>query len=210
MFHWFHDIYGNAQQVELENHDLLLDSVLESITSTITQTISQTMAGFKIITDFGANLNVISEEDETLDNETEMLKEYSINEVTPAEAVFSEFKSCQWLICNLSAPQNTKDIKNVLENIDHNWSPASVRWAKNPFAQGAQRISYHGECSKNSDICKIVVKEFKKLATKDQRTEYISIMETQCIAAYFADEFNKRAPHHQKTVKFLEVSGILQ
>ena len=73
---------------------------------------------------------------------------------------------------------------------------------------GAQRISYHGERRQNLDVWQIVLKEFKKIAKQDCRSEYISIMETQCVADYLASEFNKKTPAYSKNLRFLEVSII--
>jgi len=211
MFFKFQELHGesNAKQVELHNHHLLLDSVMESVSSTITETMSQTMDALKLDYDFNtrSNLDSIPESHET-SLSIGTLKDYSISENKPAEIEFQDYKSCQWLICQLIVPASPKLIKDHVESITHVWSQATVRWAKDPFAEGAQRISYHGKRRQDLDVWQIVLKEFKKIAKQDCRSEYISIMETQCVADYLASEFNKKTPAYSKNLRFLEVSVL--
>ena len=56
---------------------------------------------------------------------------------------------------------------------------------------------------------KIVLKEFKHTGSgRDRRSDYVEIMETQCVAAFMASEFNKVAPPGSKRITFLHVSTI--
>ena len=56
----------------------------------------------------------------------------------------------------------------------------------------------------------IVLKEFKHIGRgRDRRGDYIEIMETQAIAAYLANEFNKIAPPGSKEIQFLHVRNVV-
>ena len=56
---------------------------------------------------------------------------------------------------------------------------------------------------------KIVLKEFKHTGSgRDRRSDYVEIMETQCVAAFMASEFNKVAPAGSKKITFLHVSVV--
>ena len=53
----------------------------------------------------------------------------------------------------------------------------------------------------------IVLKEFKHVGKgRDRREDYIGIMETQAIAAFMANAFNKISPSGSKEIQFLNVS----
>merc|ERR1719312_2154321 len=145
----FQEIYGaeNAKTVDLGSPHLLLDSVMDSVSSTILHTMSQTMDGFKLLSDFktGTYLGDIQESHESSASQDRSLKDYSITENTPWGAEFHEEQSCQWLVCKLVVPSSPKYIKDHLETITHVWSQAKACRAKDPFAEGAQRLSYHGQ-----------------------------------------------------------------
>lgn len=86
-----------------------------------------------------------------------------------------------------------------------------VKKARDPFSEGTQRISYHGmkaDYSEGGAHEKIVLKEFKYVGSgRDRRADYIEIMETQCVAAFLASEFNKVSPCRSKAINFLHVSN---
>ena len=56
----------------------------------------------------------------------------------------------------------------------------------------------------------IVLKEFKHIGRgRDRCGDYIEIMETQVIAAYLVNKFNKFAPPGSKEIQFLQVRSML-
>ena len=93
--------------------------------------------------------------------------------------------------------------------ISHKWSNVRIKMADDPFAQGEQRISFHGselDIDTGIEVRKIVVKEFKHYGKgRDRRQDYVEIMETQAAAAYLADTFNKISPKGTKRIEFLRV-----
>ena len=101
-------------------------------------------------------------------------------------------------------------IKKRLCAIKHRWRNIEIKAASQPFAQGAQRITFHGKarCENNRGAKeeKVVLKEFKFVGIgRDRRDEYISIMETQYVASLLAAEFNNHAPETCKRIKYLQV-----
>ena len=119
-------------------------------------------------------------------------------------------KTVYWMDCNVLALSNNQSIKKKLSSIKHSWARAKIKVAKDPFDQGEQRIAYHGKrTDRNSARIygeKLVLKEFKfDEEGRDRREEYIEIMETQCTAAYLANEFNKVSPRRSKQIEFLQV-----
>ena len=86
--------------------------------------------------------------------------------------------------CYIPPLENLKDIKKHIGAIDHKWSKIEMKMANDPFAQGYQRISYHGLSVMAGKQSKVVLKEFKHYGGgRDRREDYIEIMETQMIAA---------------------------
>ena len=82
-----------------------------------------------------------------------------------------------------------------------------VNKAIHPFAEGAQRISYHGQRMNRGQNEKIVIIEFKHVGCgHDRRSDYIEIMDTQCVAAIMATECNKLALTRSKHIYFIDVS----
>ena len=142
------------------------------------------------------------------------LKEFSISEVGPDEVKMNETKSAHWLECFIPFLSNVSQIKNKIGAINHKWTTTTIKIAVDPFAQGEQRITYHGERIYPNKFMKekesIVLKEFKHIGRgRDRRGDYIEIMETQAIAAYLANEFNKIAPPGSKEIQFLHVRSMV-
>ena len=138
------------------------------------------------------------------------IKDFSISESTPENAEMNEMRTVHWMDCLVPELENNPGIKKKLSSIKHNWSKAKIKVAKDPFDQGEQRIAYHGKrTDRNSRRRygeKLVLKEFKyDEEGRDRRDEYIEIMETQCTAAYLANEFNKVSPRKYKHIEFLQV-----
>ena len=138
------------------------------------------------------------------------IKDFSISESIPENADMNGTKTVHWIDCNVPVLPNNQSIKKKLSSIKHTWTKAKMKVAKDPFDQGEQRIAYHGKrTDRNSRRRygeKLVLKEFKyDEEGRDRRDEYIEIMETQCTAAYLANEFNKVSPRKYKHIEFLQV-----
>ena len=138
------------------------------------------------------------------------MKDFSISESTPENADMNDTKTVHWMDCLVPEFPNDPGIKKKLSSIKHNWTKAKIKVAKYPFDQGEQRIVYHGKrTDRNSRRRygeKLALKEFKyNEEGRDCREEYIEIMETQCTAAYLANEFNKVSPGKSKHIEFLQV-----
>ena len=140
------------------------------------------------------------------------MKDFSISESTPENAQMNDTKSAHWLDCLVPEFLNDPGIKKKLSSIKHNWTKAKIKVAKYPFDQGEQRIAYH--CKRTDRMSgrrygeKLVLKEFKcDEEGRDSREEYMEIMETQCTAAYLANEFNKVSPWNTKYIEFLQVQN---
>ena len=66
-----------------------------------------------------------------------------------------------------------------------------------------QKMSY----KEGADNAQIVIKEFKFIGSgRDRRADYIEIMETQCVAAFMAMEFNKLARIGLKRINFISLN----
>ena len=132
----------------------------------------------------------------------------------PDEAKMNETKSAHWLECFIPFLSNVPQIKNKIGAINHKWTASAVKIAVDPFAQGKQRITYHGEGIYANKPMKgkesIVWKEFQHIGRgRNRRGDYIEIMETQAIAAYLVNEFTKIAPPGSKEIQFLHVRSML-
>ena len=130
------------------------------------------------------------------------LKEFSISKVSPDQECVIPFLS------------NVSQIKNKIGAINCKWTTAAIKITVDPFAQGEQKITYHGERIYANKPMKrkvnIVLKEFKHIGRGRNRCgDYIEIMETQVIAAYLVNKFNKFAPPGSKEIQFLHVRSML-
>ena len=126
----------------------------------------------------------------------------------------NETKSAHWLECFIQFLSNISQIKNKIDAINHKWTTTAIKIAVDLFAQGEQRITYHGERIYANKPMKrkenIVLKEFKHIDRgRDRRGDYTEIMETQVIAAYLTNEFNKIAPPRSKEIQLLHVRSML-
>ena len=139
------------------------------------------------------------------------IKDFSLSDSGPEDAEMNDIKTVQWMEAFVPNLKRETYIKKKLAALNHRWSETTIKKAIHPFAQGEQRIAYHGKkidrSSRRKRCEKIVMKEFKCLEDgRDRREDYIEIMETQCTAAYLAAEFNKVSPKKQKKIQFLQVS----
>ena len=128
----------------------------------------------------------------------------------PEIVEMSDIRTVNWMEAYVPALTKQANIKRRLAALNHRWFEKTIKKAIDPFAEGEQRITYHGRIvdpnSKKKGNEKIVLKEFKCLEEdRDRREDYIEIMETQCTAAYLATEFNKVSPKRQKKIQFLQV-----
>ena len=142
------------------------------------------------------------------------LKEFSISDVGPEEVTMEKPKNAHWLECTIPHLSDLYEIKIKISAINHRWTKATIKKAADPFAQGEQRITFHGERiygekhDRRNDS--IVLKEFKHSGTgRDRREDYIEIMETQAVAAFLATEFNMIAPKGSKEIQFLHIRKCL-
>ena len=139
------------------------------------------------------------------------IKDFSLSDSGPEDAEMNDIKTVHWMETFVPNLKRETYIKKKLAALNHRWSETTIKKAIHPFAQGEQRIAYHGKkidrSSRRKRCEKIVMKEFKCLEDgRDRREDYIEIMETQCTATYLAAEFNKVSPKKQKKIQFLQVS----
>ena len=123
-------------------------------------------------------------------------------------------KTAHWLECTIPNVSNLHEIKIDIDAIKHKWTKTTIKKASDPFAQGEQRIAFHGERIYGEKYSRrnesIVLKEFKHFgASRDRREDYIEIMETQAVSAFLANEFNRIAPKGSKEIQFLHVRKCL-
>eukprot|EP00092_Neocalanus_flemingeri_P012286 GFUD01013244.1.p1 GENE.GFUD01013244.1~~GFUD01013244.1.p1 ORF type:complete len:679 (-),score=176.64 GFUD01013244.1:244-2280(-) len=208
MFKVFQELGGTemVKAVDMSNPNLLETRALASITATIEGTLSFTVDFARTMRVHGTNLSALSE----VSDGGKTLKDYSISDAEPDDAELTPLEKVHWLTCLIGKLDNIREIKHHIGTINHRWSAKMVKKAKQPFSEGAQRISYHGQKMNYADGGrneKIVLKEFKHFGSgRDRRTDYIEIMETQCVAAFLAMEFNKLAPTGSKKINFIVVS----
>ena len=141
------------------------------------------------------------------------IKDFSLSNSGPEDVEMNDTKTAYWMEAFVPNLKKEANINKRLAALNHRWLETKIKKAIQPFAQGEQRIAYHGKKTDNSSrkkrSDKIVLKEFKCLEDgRDRREEYIEIMETQCTAAYLAAEFNNVSPKKQKKIQFLQVSRI--
>ena len=138
------------------------------------------------------------------------IKKFSICRDGPDDVVMDEPENAYLLECFIPLEVKNLCIKKRLRAIKHRWKKIEITAASQPFAQGAQRITFHGKtrCENKRGTIeeKVVLKEFKFSGIgRDRREEYLSIMETQYVASLLAAEFNKHAPKTCKRIKYLQV-----
>ena len=216
MFAEFQKIGGKdmVREVNMSSPNLLDTQAVTSISATIEGTLSATVDLVRSMKSAkgGSHLPALSEVS-SCGGKT--LKDFSISETEPDDLEESHLepqRKVHWLTCTINILDNIRDIKEHIGSINHSWSNKMVKKARHPFAEGAQRISYHGmrmNYAEGEEDEKIVLKEFKHTGSgRDRRSDYVEIMETQCVAAFMASEFNKVAPPGSKRITFLHVSTI--
>ena len=214
MFTEFQKIGGKemVREVDMKSPNLLNTQAVTSITATIEGTLSATVDMVRSMRNVrGGTLLPALSEVSSCGGKT--LKDFNISETEPDDLEESHLepqKNVHWLTCTINILDNVRNIKEHIGSINHNWSNKMVKKARHPFAEGAQRISYHGmrmNYAEGEEDEKIVLKEFKHTGSgRDRRSDYVEIMETQCVAAFMASEFNKVAPPGSKRITFLHVS----
>ena len=209
MFTEFQKIGGKemVSEVDMKSPNLLNIQAVTSIRATIEGTLGATVG---MVGSMWSHLPALCEVSR-FGGKT--LKDFSISETEPDDLDESHLepqKNVHWLTCTINILDNVRNIKEHIGSINHNWSNKMVKKARHPFAEGAQRISYHGmrmNYAEGEEDEKIVLKEFKHTGSgRDRRSDYVEIMETQCVAAFMASEFNKVAPPGSKRITFLHVS----
>ena len=187
-----------VKKADMSNPNLLKTQAVASIGATIEDSMAATVNMMRFAG--------IGHSDKTLKN-------FRISKTEPGslnESHLEPQKEVHWLECTINAQDNIRDIKEKIGSIDHKWTNKMVKKALQPFAEGTQRISYHGmrmDYNEGADHERIVLKEFKHTGSgRDRRSDYMEIMETQCVAAFMASEFNKLAPSGSKKISFLDVS----
>ena len=214
MFAEFQKIGGKemVREVNMSSPNLLDTQAVTSISATIEGTLSATVDLVRSMkaAKGGSHLPALSEVSSCGDK---TLKDFSISETEPDDLEESHLepqRKVHWLTCTINILDNIRDIKEHIGSINHSWSNKMVKKARHPFAEGAQRISYHGmtmNYAEGEEDEKIVLKEFKHTGSgRDRRSDYVEIMETQCVAAFMASEFNKVSPPGSKRITFLHVS----
>ena len=204
------DKHGNdvVREVDLSDPSQLKIQAVASITGTIEQTLAGTvtlLARKRIGKAFAeADLSAVAEESED-GGSTKSLKTYTIIATDHEGSTWDPEESYKWLDCVIEGASTLDDIKRNIGSINHKWSEKSLKKAKHPFSEGAQRISFHGLRMDKKQ--KIVLKEFKHFGSgRDGREDYIQNMETQCVAEYLAEAFNRQTPVGSKKITFLKVS----
>ena len=214
MFAEFQKIGGKdmVREVNMSSPNLFDTQAVTSISATIEGTLSATVDLVRSMraAEGGRHLPALSEVSSC---GGKALKDFSISETEPDDLEESHLepqRKVHWLTCTINILDNIRDIKEHIGSINHSWSNKMVKKARHPFAEGAQRISYHGmrmNYAEGEEDEKIVLKEFKHTGSgRDRRSDYVEIMETQCVAAFMASEFNKVAPLGSKRIEFLHVS----
>ena len=138
--------------------------------------------------------------------------QYILEETGPNDIEMNEEKEGRLMECTFQTLEQNVDITTkILDFIKHNYSKKIIKKAKQPFAEGGQRVCFYGKListdqqnlSNSSET--IVMKRFKMLKNRDGKQDYINLMEAQYAAACLATEFNKLSPAGNKKIKFLKV-----
>ena len=202
-----------VREVDMKSPNLLHTQAVTSITATIEGTLSATVDMVRLMRSVKGGGTLLPALSEVSSCGGKTLKDFSISETEPDDLEESHLepqRKVHWLTCTINILDNIRDIKEHIGSINHSWSNKMVKKARHPFAEGAQRISYHGmrmNYAEGEEDEKIVLKEFKHTGSgRDRRSDYVEIMETQCVAAFMASEFNKVAPAGSKRITFLHVS----
>jgi hypothetical protein len=193
----------NVREDNMSNPSLLNRMAVGSISATISATVSRT----------------IHEDFFSLDKSTShlrksimprALKSYTIIEVEPEESDMEPESKVQEMRCEIPRLDPSWKIEDCVKNITHKWTTSMIKRTSDPFAQGEQRLSFHGRRMNYSEGGRhdpIILKEFKHMGSgRDRQGDYIEIMETQMVAAFLAKAFNKVSPRKVKKIDFLSVS----
>ena len=140
--------------------------------------------------------------------------DYVLTENGPEDVKMNDATDVRWMECVIpTLPNDVNITRKLMTCIEHNYDKKRIERAEQPFAEGGQRLCYHGKListdRRNNSISTetIVMKRFKKFLNRDSKQEYIDLMETQFTAAYLATEFNKVSPAGSKEIQFLKVRG---
>jgi len=205
MFNEFELIGGKdmVKRMDMSSANLMSSCFYASVTKTIEHTLSRTLAF--AATGFSSSYHTAHES-----YEDKSLKDFTISIMKPEDTILTGIQKVHWLTCSMSNINDLSNIRHSIGSINHKWSTVMVKKATDPFAEGAQRISYFGQTidyTSGFDNKNIVLKEFKHTGhNRDRRSDYIEIMETQCVASFLSTKFNVYAPHGSKKINFIAVS----
>ena len=149
------------------------------------------------------------------------LKDYIIFEEEP---FWNGVKATKARIGHCKVVQNPGDGRLTVE---YTYEDAEIKMAKNPFAEGSQRLSYFGihlnrksshffslfkgQGQGDANKATVVFKTFKYVLEKtsgDGRDDFQALVETQAVANFMAKKFNKVKPDEVKDIHFLNVNLI--
>ena len=104
---------------------------------------------------------------------------------------------CNWkeLVKNLTA---------MLQDI----LPLTLKKDAEPFAYGAQYITYHAQEMKTGSKKVLKQMKFEPDEGEDEETQFHSVVQTYCISIQFAQAFNQAKPAHLKPIEFVRF-GII-
>ena len=96
----------------------------------------------------------------------------------PENVEMSDIKTVNWMEAYVPALTKQANINRRLAALNHRWLEKTIKKAIDSFAEGEQRITYHGGIvdrnSKKKGSEKIVLKQFKCLEEdRDRREDYI-------------------------------------
>ena len=93
-----------------------------------------------------------------------------------------------------------KDVATMLQDM----LPLSLKKAAEPFASGAQHITYHAQDTNTGSKKVLKQVKFEPDEGEDEEKQFHSVAQTHRISVQFAEAFNRAKPAHLKPIKFVQ------
>eukprot|EP01133_Synstelium_polycarpum_P018018 gene18018-21506_t len=124
----------------------------------------------------------------TSSGESEIVRDYILDKTVPDWSRVAETKV---VVKRFTQPESLKDCLSYGYEMRMKEAIHVIKMSKNPFAKGSCRLAFHAfDVSEGTHI---VLKQAIKLGNRNNSLKrYLENMETQTIAAKFADDFNKK------------------
>ena len=185
----------------LKSMNVLMETVSHTISASISTVESSTMSSF------------------LSGRATSTKKEFTLDTKIPTTADWSAIPSkhyhCDsYVLPSIDAVTESKISSVLTSSLKLQSHEGSIKIAPNPFAKGALRIAYHAINKLESDSVsvfseKCVVKDYIEMKVRENALKkHLSEQETQAVASFLANCFNRVKPKGAKEIFFLQTEVL--